>query len=1088
MALKDMKSDLSKFRVPKVTPLDSKPTVEVNKNLNKTPLTGLVKSAPVKTTISPTEKSGVNPQKINQTEKFKGETTPKPMDNSEKFKGETTPKEANNQSQFLGETTPKPMSLEERYLGQTDPKLVNQTEKFKGETNPKEMDNSSKFLGETNPTESDKSSKFIGETTPKEANNQSQFLGETSPKEMDNKTKFLGETTPKEANNQSKFLGETTPKEANNKTQFLGETSPKEADKSSKFLGETTPKEANNKTQFLGETTPNESDKSSKFLGETTPKPMSLEERYLGQTTPNESDKSSKFLGETTPTESDRSSKFLGETTPKESDKSSKFLGETTPLSSDRSSKFLGETSPTPMNIPNGERGLGETTPTDFSFKKKLESEGKDFKEVNNLSDIHSTGFNSKFGGVEATRFVGVNPNNTVFDGANSLFSNINDNSFTLGSTYGESYNKAGGINSGEEGFGIGKGQAKRNSPSFLDEQYNKFNLRDDSFNLGTSAFDHPLILRGIQRKGITKGEPQRWGFGIPFDDGLVRGGIVTATERSLIDALRLGKWMVSVKGLMWGVKNLGLQASNSNVETVTGGRLTKVWTPVNTIAAAVGSFIGLHPRRHGILPLPEAIGPEKYESVQKIKKVAHINDVALGVPVMGNRLVGLYNESFLTIGSTTTSSTFKGAPFLRLQGLGGPNSLYGLIPGGKFPHRDEDTRYDIFDGFTIQHQYKTIGDDVSTSPTSAQNLNFLPFDRDKTPLGKAILKSTDEYKPIFSPEGPNKGNDDSTHNGKAGRIYNDEEPYPISDTDREEISGIGLDTVYTSVKDGNPLDESNEVHKKYDTPFEKLKNTDGASHNIEVLTSSELIKGYETIAYGNMPDRIAGDTEVNDFRSLLTGDESTRATQAAYADKSLQSRFGFTNPGKVGADRTDYTTSHAADPIQTSGINAAEQDDLVKLIFDKHGGGSKLQFRATVTGITETFSPSWDSMKYNGRADSAFMYKTFERSLSFNFKVYPTSKAELIPLYKKLERLSTMTMPNYGSAGYEGILLDFTLGKLWVSQLSFIDSLSYSFSDDVPWDIDEQASMGIDVSIGLKLLMNELPKYQSAVYNLDGM
>ena len=80
MALKDMKSDLSKFRVPKTTPLDSKPEVQVNKNLNKTPLSGLVKDAPIKTSISPTAaKGGVNPKKINQTEKFKGETTPKPM-------------------------------------------------------------------------------------------------------------------------------------------------------------------------------------------------------------------------------------------------------------------------------------------------------------------------------------------------------------------------------------------------------------------------------------------------------------------------------------------------------------------------------------------------------------------------------------------------------------------------------------------------------------------------------------------------------------------------------------------------------------------------------------------------------------------------------------------------------------------------------------------------------------------------------------------------------------------------------------------------------------------------------------------------
>ena len=1062
MALKDMKSDLSKFRMPKSTPLESKERVDVNKNLNKTPLSGLVKDVPVKTSLSPTAaKTGVNPQKVNQSEKFKGETTPQPMDNSSKFKGETTP---------------KPMSLEERYLGQTDPKLVNQTEKFKGETTPSEVNQSEKFKGETTPKEADKSSKFLGETTPKEVNNSEQFLGETTPKEANNSEQFLGETSPKEMNNQSQFLGETTPKEANNQSQFLGETTPKEADKSSKFLGETTPNEMNNQSNFLGETTPQPMDNQSNFLGETTPNEMNI---------PN---------GE----------KPLGETTPNESDRSSKFLGETTPNESDRSSKFLGETTPTPMNIPNGERGLGETTPisaepstqflgettpTDFGFKKKLENEGKDFKEVNNLLDIHSTGFNSKFGGVEATKFIGVNPNNTVFDSANSLYSNISDNKFTLGKTYGSSYNDAGGINSGEEGFGIGMGHAKRQSPSFLDEMYNKFNLRDDAFNLGTAAFAHPLILRGIQRKGITKGEPQRWGFGIPLDDGLMRGGIVTAVERSLIDGIRLGKWMISVNGLLWGIKNLGLQASNSNVETVTGKRLTKVWTPVNTLASAVGGFLGLHPRRHGILPLPEAANPEKYETVQKAKKVAQVDDVSLGVVGMGNRLVGLYNESFLTLGSMSTSSTFKGTPFLRLQAPGGPNSVYGLIPGGKIPTRGEDTRFDVFDGFTIQNQYKPVGTDPSTGPSAEANFG-IPFDGSTTPLAKEIKDTTDEYKPIFSPEGPNKGNDDTTANGKAGRIYNDEETYPTLETDREQISGIGLEDVYTSIKDGNELDETNEIHKKYDNPFEKLKNTDGESHNIEKLESSELIKGYETIAYGNMPERVAGDTQINDFRSLLEGDESKRADKAGYVSNSLQSKFGFTNPGKVGADRTDYTTSHAVDPIQSGKINAAETDDLVKLVFDKHGGGSRLQFRGAVSGITETFSPSWDGIKYNGRADSAFKYSTFERSISFNFKVYPTSKAELKPLYSKLQRLSTMTMPNYGdgSSGYEGILLDFTLGKLWIKHLSFIDSLSYTFSDDVPWDIDEGASMGIDVAIGLKLLSNVIPEYNSKVYDLGGI
>ena len=1046
MALKDMKSDLSKFRMPKNTPLESKERVEVNKNLNKTPLSSMTESAPkIPRSQTTTNKEGVNPQKVNQTEKFKGETTPQPMDNSEKFKGETTP---------------QPMSLEERFLGQTT---------------PKEMNNSEQFLGETTPTEVNQSEKFKGETTPTEMNNSENFLGETTPTEMNNSEQFLGETTPKPMSLEERFLGQTTPTEMNNSEQFLGET---------------TPNEMNNSEQFLGETTPVESDRSSKFLGETTPTEMNNSEQFLGETTPNEMNNESQFLGETTPVESDRSSKFLGETTP-------------TPMDIPNGEKGLGETTPTPMN--NSENFLGETTPNEFPLNNQLENEGKDFKEVNYFTDIHATGFNSKFGGVEATKFVGVNPNNTIFDSTNSLFSNFGNSVSGLSFRAGYGKFKRGKETGNTQRYNpdtkylanteltnpsISKLQEMRSSPSFLDEMYSKFNLREDAFNLGTAAFAHPLILRGIQRKPIDKGEPQKWGFGFPIDDGLVRGGIVTAVDRSVVDAVRLGKWMISVQGLLWGIKNVGLQASNSNVETVSGKRLTKTWTPINTIASSIGGFLGLHPRRHGILPLPEAANPEKYETVQKAKKVSHIDDVTLGVVGTGNRLVGLYNESFLTIGSTTTSIGFKGTPFLRLQSPGGPNSVYGLIPGGKVPTRGDDTRFSIFDGFTIQNQYNPQGTDPSTGKTASVNFGF-PFDRDRTPLGEEIKPYT-EFAPVKEPSSdPN-----DTANKKAGITHNDEFTYGenrSSELQGGDYEGNDLGLVWNSyTEEGRPSDGALNkagTHKSKDNPFEKLKNTDGESHNIEKLESSELIKGYETIAYGKIPTRVAGDTEVNDFRSLLDGDGKKRADKAGYADNSLQSKFGFTNPGKVGADRTDYKKSHAIDPIQ-SGAIGDESNDLVKLIFDRHGGGSKLQFRGTINGLTETFSPSWEGMKYNGRADSAFKYSTFERSLSFNFKVYPTSKAELKPLYSKLQRLSTMTMPNYGDGtqGYEGILLDFTLGKLWVKHLSFIDSLSYTFSDDVPWDIDEGASMGIDVSIGLKLLSNVIPEYNSKVYDLGGI
>lgn len=78
------------------------------------------------------------------------------------------------------------------------------------------------------------------------------------------------------------------------------------------------------------------------------------------------------------------------------------------------------------------------------------------------------------------------------------------------------------------------------------------------------------------------------------------------------------------------------------------------------------------------------------------------------------------------------------------------------------------------------------------------------------------------------------------------------------------------------------------------------------------------------------------------------------------------------------------------------------------------------------------------------------------------------------------------MTMPIYGTKGYAGTLVTFTLGNLWKKKLSFIESLSYTFSDDVPWDVDDEASMGIDVAIGMKILDDAIPQYaMSNIYDL---
>jgi hypothetical protein len=979
MALKDLKSDLSKFRMPKKDPLESKERVNVNKNLNKTPLSSMVESAPkIPRSQTTTNKEGVNPQKVNQTEKFKGETTPSKMNNSEQFLGETTPTPSNKESKFLGETNPSKMNNSETFLGETTPKPANNSEQFLGETTPTKSNLQEKFLGETNPNKFDNSEKFLGETTPKPANNSEQFLGETDAKPMSLEERFLGETTPSKMNNSEQFLGETDAKPMSLEERFLGETTPNPSDRSSKFLGETTPTPANNE---------------SRFLGETTPTPANNESRFLGETTPNESDRSSKFLGETTPNPSDRSSKFLGETTK--------------------------------ANITQGDKDKGETTPSDFTFNPNHSDKGVTPTDINYIQDIHATGFNSKFGGVDATKFIGVNPNSTVFDNTNSLYSNIDDGKFTLGKTYEQSFDSAGRLNSGETGFGIGKGQAQRQSPSFLDEMYSKFNLKEDSFNRGLGLFRQPFILRGIQRKKISKGEPQVWGVGgFNYDEGAIRGGIVTSTVRALIDVARIGSWFASVPGVLWGAKQFGMQRTN---------RFGKVWTPVGMLAAIGGQHIGLKPMRPGLVPLNDPT--VKYGNLLNGYDVAEnagfLAKKAAALLVGYDTLDLVYEKNLFGKNSDGNNAIWKS------DIKGGFNSTYGINLSGPSNH----TRY-------VNTFSNPSKDKSHTNPKTNFNQTYEPLNKDAWD----------------TPKTPDKFN-----------TYSDDLPL-----DSDESKNFG---VATQISDGFNGGGLNKVDANGDSEGK--------------VPGSEVIKDYQTIAYGDMPDRVAGDTTFNDFRSKLSGQELERATKEDYNTKNINTRVNFGNPGKLGEseNRVDWgNTDLTGDRYDK--INALDLGesgiDLVNMWFQADGG-QKVQFRGTAKGITETFSPSWESIKYNGRADQAYKYTTFERSVSFNFQAYATSRSEMKPMWKKLEYLSTMTMPQYGGdAGYQGTLVNFRLGSLYNGKLAFIESLSYTMSDETPWEISMLDSenplgelpMGVDISIGLKILGSNRPQLASAVYD----
>lgn len=219
----------------------------------------------------------------------------------------------------------------------------------------------------------------------------------------------------------------------------------------------------------------------------------------------------------------------------------------------------------------------------------------------------------------------------------------------------------------------------EQNSPSALEEEYKKYDLREESFN--PYYIKQPYVLRGIQRK--EKKDPQRWGV-VLLDDGFIRGGIVTVGDRVAADLQRIGKWIGSPKGLLWVTKQVGLGFSNPKVETLkpfdTGIAQTKIHTGVTSLLSVAGTAFGLHFTRHSLPFLNEAA---KYENVQNAKRLAYktIGSESL----YPNRLLRLRKELQVgTIGfnewdAGTATATLEKQPILSLSGFGGPNSTYGI-------------------------------------------------------------------------------------------------------------------------------------------------------------------------------------------------------------------------------------------------------------------------------------------------------------------------------------------------------------------------------------------------------------------------
>ena len=112
--------------------------------------------------------------------------------------------------------------------------------------------------------------------------------------------------------------------------------------------------------------------------------------------------------------------------------------------------------------------------------------------------------------------------------------------------------------------------------------------------------------------------------------------------------------------------------------------------------------------------------------------------------------------------------------------------------------------------------------------------------------------------------------------------------------------------------------------------------------------------------------------------------------------------------------------------------------------------------FRAILGGISDSISPEWGDERFIGRPDKVFVYRGADRTISFDFNVYPKTKQELPVLWDKLNYLVGLCYPAWNTNRMVAPFIELSLGDMYQSTPGFLASLSIASQESSTWELDK--------------------------------
>lgn len=151
-------------------------------------------------------------------------------------------------------------------------------------------------------------------------------------------------------------------------------------------------------------------------------------------------------------------------------------------------------------------------------------------------------------------------------------------------------------------------------------------------------------------------------------------------------------------------------------------------------------------------------------------------------------------------------------------------------------------------------------------------------------------------------------------------------------------------------------------------------------------------------------------------FMADISDSESTKFASIPYRFNYPGKTNIYNNSAVLGiSNLSSFTSKLNQRKNYEDSLNKNLDDGSIPFYIQDLRNDNIINFRATITDLSDSYSPQWSEESYFGRVDPVKIYKSTTRKLSVSFKIFSESAADHNNMWQKIDGLTSLVYPTLG-------------------------------------------------------------------------